>query len=76
MPAKPNKPATMHDSDRRTVKSGDVIQFSYGIPPVRVYAKVIEENGELVALTPGHNPERETLKNVRKFCEHFYKVDP
>ena len=76
MPAKPSKPATMHDSDRRPVKAGDVIQFSYGIPPIRVYAKLTEEDGELVALTPGHDPEQETLKNVRKFCEHFYKVDP
>jgi hypothetical protein len=76
MPAKPNKPLTMHDSDRRTVKAGDVIQFSYGIPPVRVTAEVIEENGKLVALTPGHNPEQATLKQVRDWCEHFHKVDP
>ena len=66
----------MRDSDRRAVKAGDVIQFCYGIPPVRVFAKLIEEGGKIVALTPGHNPESETLKNVRKFCEHFYKVDP
>jgi hypothetical protein len=65
---------TMHDSDRRKVTAGDKILFSYGIPPVRVIAKVIEENGKLIALTPGHNPERATLTQIRRWCEHFYKV--
>lgn len=73
---KPNKPLMMRDSDRRTVKAGDAIQFSYGIPPVRVYAKVIEEGGNLVALTPGHTPKKATLKEVRECCGDFYKVDP
>lgn len=44
------------DSDGRPVKAGDVILFAYGIPPVGVEAAVVERDGKLIALTPGHNP--------------------
>ena len=44
------------DSDGIEVLAGCVVLFSYGIPPVDVRAPVIDRDGALIALTPGHNP--------------------
>ena len=44
------------DSDGALVRPGCTIRFGYGIPPVEVRAKVVDRDGDLVALTPGHNP--------------------
>jgi hypothetical protein len=59
------------DSDGAEVTAGCVIVFSYGIPPVGVYAQVIERGGKLIALTPGHNPAESTIAQVRK-CSDFH----
>lgn len=62
------------DSDGREVKSGDTIHFGYGIPPVAVLAKVIERDGDLIALTPGHKPAECKVKHLARHVGDFWKV--
>ena len=44
------------------IKVGDIINFSYGIPPVSVNASISFKYGKLVLLTPGHNPSKISVK--------------
>jgi len=67
---------TIKDDDGVRVRHGDVILFSYGIPPIRVYGSVVYEEGDLWVLTPGHTPERERMSELRDSVERFYKVEP
>lgn len=48
------------------IKEGDTIRFNYGIPPVSVNAEVIERDGILIMLTPGHSPEECTVEYAIK----------
>ncbi len=65
----------MKDSEGNIVKDGDVISFSYGIPPVGVHAPIItDEKGELIAITEGHKPTQCKLKDLKKHVGYFYKV--
>lgn len=66
--------AGIRDEDGKTVKDGDTITFSYGIPPVRVEAKIAEIKGELFAMTPGHNPDRCKVKDLPKHVGEFWKI--
>lgn len=62
------------DSDGERVKAGDSIQFSFGIPPVRVIAKVERIGSRLYAMTPDHNPKRCELGKLREYVGSFYKI--
>lgn len=62
----------MKDDDGKHVGPGDFIRFSYGIPPVAVKAKIIERDGKLIALTPGHKPDECNLKSLRRHVGQFY----
>lgn len=62
------------DDDGREVRAGDVVLFSYGIPPVRVEAKIADLNGTLFAMTPGHKPDKCKLSELRKHVSNFYKI--
>lgn len=42
--------------NRIEIKKGKIAHFVYGIPPVTVNAPIIERDGELIMLTPGHKP--------------------
>lgn len=64
----------MLDDDGDEVTDRDEIVFSYGIPPVRVCAQVEDFEGELWALTPGHNPSRCRLSEIREYVGCFYKA--
>ena len=64
----------IRDSDGEDVCAGDMITFSYGIPPVRVEAHVIERKGRLIVLTPGHNPEECPLHGLRHYIGEFWKL--
>lgn len=55
------------DDDGAVVNDGCTIHFGYGIPPVGVYAKVVERNGKPIALTPGHNPEECAVSYIKKY---------
>lgn len=78
MPSKMRR-QRVRDSDGVEVRSGDVIHFGYGIPPVSVVAPVIERDGKLIALTTGHKPSEckvaDLMKNVGDFwvCQHVPK---
>ncbi len=60
------------DEDGTVVKEGDVIHFSYGIPPTGVDAPVISRNGKLIAVTTGHNPPECPLSTLKKYVGNFY----
>lgn len=66
---------TYRDDDGNFVRHGDQVRFSYGIPPVGVEADLVEEDGDLVALTPGHNPDRVALKSLRRFVGGWWKIN-
>lgn len=62
------------DCDGNRVTEGDRIQFSYGIPPVSVTAKVIEIDGKLMAIVRGHTPRFCFLKKLKKAVGEWRKV--
>lgn len=55
------------DEDGKPITAGCTIRFSYGIPPVAVVAKVVERDGVLVALTPGHTPSSARVDEITPF---------
>ena len=63
----------MRDDDGKRVQAGDAVRFCYGIPPVAVVAKIVERDGRLVALTPGHKPAECELRRLRRAVGSWYK---
>ena len=63
------------DSDGNKIYAGDRIRFSYGIPPVRVVASIVDKGGELIALTPDHKPTECRLSLLRQYVGCFYKEE-
>jgi hypothetical protein len=61
------------DDDRKRTTAGDTVCFSYGIPPVRVLAKIIERDGVLIGICPGHYPDEFKLRSLRKYVGSWYK---
>lgn len=66
----------MRDADDEFVQHGDWISFSYGIPPVGVHAEIIERDGKLIALTPGHTPEECSLRALKGHVGAWFKATP
>ena len=54
---------------------GDSIEFSYGLPPVRVIAEVKQIGKSLVVLTPGHEPEQCNLRSLRQYVGSWFKTN-
>lgn len=50
------------------IRSGDIISFSYGIPPVGVRGEVYVD-GVLMVKTPGHNPPVIRLSKLLKIAQ-------
>jgi hypothetical protein len=65
----------LRGDDGVPVGDGDSIEFSYGIPPVRVIAKVKQIGKSLVVLTPGHEPEQCYLRSLRQYVGSWYKTN-
>lgn len=63
----------MLDDDGNRVSAGDVVRFSYGIPPVCVKAKLVQRGKQLIALTPEHNPKECNLRSLRKYVGAWFK---
>lgn len=61
------------DDDRVPVKDGDTVRFAYGIPPVVVDANIIERDGKLIGLCPGHTPPKFNLRSLRRYVGVWYK---
>lgn len=55
--------------DGDPIVAGSTIVFSYGAPPVVVEAQVVARNGELVAVTPGHDPAEAPVSTILPFFE-------
>ena len=64
----------MTDAEGKPIRAGDVVSFSYGIPPVRVEAKVKDINGVLYAMTPGHNPAKCKISELSRHVGEFYRI--
>jgi len=62
--------------DGETIKTGDLVAFSYGIPPVRVEGPVSVKDGQLYMATPGHGPGGGTLAFIDKHAGPIWKVSP
>lgn len=73
---KAKRPATARDSDMMQIRAGNWIRFSYGIPPRVVRAEVVERNGRLIALTPGHTPDECDLRALRIAVGEFWRDTP
>ena len=66
----------MLDDDEIAVRAGDWITFSYGIPPVRVDAKVSTQKGRLIFTVLGrHRPKQGALLYLRNNVGNWYKSE-
>ena len=66
----------MRDDDGIAVRAGDWITFSYGIPPVRVDAKVSTQKGRLIFTVLGrHRPRQGLLYSLRRHVGSWYQSD-
>jgi hypothetical protein len=61
------------DDDGEIITDGDHVSFSFGIPPIHVVAPVVAVQGELWILTPGYNPTRCKLTELREYVGGFYR---
>ena len=64
--------AAIKDSDGVKVTVGCTIQFTYGIPPVRVLAPVVKRGGKLIALSDGHRPSECPVRDLREHVGDFW----
>lgn len=64
------------DSDGNEIRAGDLISFSFGIPPIGVVARVVDRGGHLFALTPRYKPAECRLDHLRSHVGDFYKTMP
>ncbi len=67
------KALVLLDDDRVPVKAGDTVRFNYGIPPIVVDAKIVQRRGQLIALTPGHDPAECNLRKLRSYVGGWVK---
>ena len=63
----------LRDDDGDWVTAGDSVRFSYGMPPVTVIAPIIERDGKLIGLCPGHDPAEFELRSLRRQVGAWYK---
>lgn len=62
----------VYDGDRQEVNAGDWIVFSYGIPPIKVVAEVVQRGKSLIVLTPDHKPHECNLRTLKRYVGDFY----
>ena len=62
------------DNDGETVRAGDLIYFSFGIPGRRVEGRLIERDGVLIMPTPDVTPKEATIPMLHKHVGGFWKV--
>lgn len=67
------KPIRLRDDNGELVGAGDAVWFSYGIPPIPVIARIVERDGKLIGLCPGHNPSEFNLRSLRNYVGTWYK---
>ncbi len=64
------------DCEGVEVRAGDIVHFSYGIPPVGVSAPVVRRGGKLIAITKGHNPEQCPVSELEEHVGVFWVEKP
>ena len=65
----------MCDDDGEEVGRGDWIGFSYGMPPVRVEARLSQRENDLWFTVLGkHKPREMKLKDLRRHVGSWYKI--
>jgi hypothetical protein len=69
------KKPRFQDDDGNWVCAGDRVKFVYGIPFVKVVGKVVNQNGQLRVLTPGHNPSSCPLRSLRYHVGAWWKEE-
>ena len=62
------------DNDGETVRAGDTISFSFGIPPKRVEGVLFERDGKLIMPCNGVTPKEASLEQLRRHVGGFWKV--
>jgi len=65
----------LRDGAGEWVTAGDTIRFTFGLPPIVAFAKIIERDGKLIALTPTHNPPECNLRSLRRYVGYWFKED-
>ena len=65
----------MKDDLGKTIKHGDRIEFRYGIPPIRAVGRIVERDGTLYVLTPGHHPVKSKLRSLRRYVGKWFKIE-
>jgi hypothetical protein len=70
---RPKHVLRLRDDDGEWVSAGDTVRFSYGIPPVAVDALIVERDGRLIGLCPGHTPPEFNLRSLRRYVGCWYK---
>jgi hypothetical protein len=63
------------DDDGKRTGAGDRIWFSYGIPPVRAEARIVQMGNSLIAFIQGHTPSRAFLRGLRRHVGCWYKIE-
>jgi hypothetical protein len=67
---------TVKDDDGVPVGPGDRIAFSYGMPPRRAYADVVEYQGMLLVIVDKpHKPRIAKLRSLRRYVDRWYMVE-
>lgn len=62
----------LKDSDDNDIYEGDIISFSYGIPPVKVHSEVVFRGARFEVLTPGHTPDSCLLSDLEDVVGEYY----
>ena len=60
------------DTNKKQIRAGMTVLFSFGIPPINVRAKIIKRGGKLIALTPGHNPPECPVHSLKRHVGYLY----
>jgi len=59
------------DINEVEVKEGDIVHFSYGIPPVSVNAEITSREDKLIVETPNHSPLSCFLNQLEELVGEF-----
>lgn len=65
------RPTGTKDMHGTEVRERDILEFSYGIPPVGVRGPVFFEDGKFYMDTAKHNPKKALLRSLKYHVGEF-----